>query len=231
MRFYDPTEPLIYLRIPHCAGRSMVFLLARWFHEGYRQLDSDETAGIVSRIATRDSEGNWLPDVRCLQASFDHGRGFGLPYYYPEIKQYITILRDPFDAAISRYFAAKKLSREGHASFRDTPRKFSEHFPDVSSYLRQYPCWYFDHLPIGIDLSNYRRRLTEQFVYIGILEDLNGSVKSLAKLLGKPPFEIPRLNVSSFDEQVPEPLRVRFYQDYPLLKRIHEFALERYQCH
>jgi hypothetical protein len=51
----------------------------------------------------------------------------------------------------------------------------------------------------------------------------------LAKILGKPPRELPQLNVSNYDEKVPESLRDHFYADYPLLKRIYDFAAENHR--
>jgi hypothetical protein len=51
----------------------------------------------------------------------------------------------------------------------------------------------------------------------------------MARTLGKKPFDIPMLNVSEYDEQVPESLRAKFYRDYPLLKRIYDFGVANYQ--
>jgi hypothetical protein len=231
MRPYDPSQPLIYVHIPKCAGSSIVFLLARWFYQGYHKLNQDESRDILlPRIQTQDEKGNWLPTVQCIHGHFNHGRGYGLPYYYPEIQQYLTILRDPFDVAVSMYFFAKQKSQQGEYWFRGQSVDIRDQFRDVGDYIRHYPYWFFDHLPIDIDLSNYREKLRERFVYMGVFEDLERSLHCMAKVLNKKPFEMPRLNVSVYDEPVPESMRGQFYGDYPLLKKIYDFAIEHYQA-
>lgn len=230
MRTYDPTEPLIYLHFPRCAGRSMVFLLSRWFQQGFHRLNQDESRDMPTpKLATRDRQGQWLSDVRCIHGSFDHGLGCGLPYSYPEVRQYLTVLRDPFDVAVSMYFSLKQNSHQGEGGLANLSPDFGEQFPSVADYLRHYPYRIFQHLPIDIDLTNYWQKLSERFVYIGIFEDLTASIKTIAELLGQKPFEIPRLHASIYDEPVPESLRETFYRDYPLLKRIYDFAAAHYR--
>jgi len=102
-------------------------------------------------------------------------------------------------------------------------------FPNVESYVRTYPYWLFNHLPQDITLVNYREKLQEQFVYIGIFEDLQTSIDNLGLVLGKPQTQLPKFNVSTYDESVPESLRKQFYHDYPLLDQVYQFALEQYR--
>ena len=230
MRPYDPEQPLIYTHIPKCAGSSVVRLLKHWFQNDYHKLNQDETQDILlPRVATRDNDGNWLPHVKVIHGHFNHGRGYGLPYFYPEINQYFTILRDPFDVLVSMYFFAKGRSREGKFWYRGAAVDLREVYPSVEHYVRSYPYWLFDHLPVDITLANYREKLAEKFVYIGVFEDLQTTVNHLAGMLGREPAELPHVNVSTYDEPIPEHLREQVYHDYPLLKRLHEFALETYR--
>jgi hypothetical protein len=230
MRKYNPDEPLIYTHIPKCAGSSVVRLLKHWFEKTYHKLNQDETRDIVlPRVETRDPNGNWLPNVKIIHGHFNHGRGYGLPYFYPEINQYFTILRDPFDVTVSMYFFAKGRSREGTYWFRGQPVDIRDEFPDVETYVKNYPYWLFDHLPIDINLANYREKLGEKFVYIGVFEDLQTTLNQLAGMFGKEPAELPKVNASEYDENFPEWLREKFYADYPLLKKIYDFAVENYR--
>jgi hypothetical protein len=151
-----------------------------------------------------------------------------LPYYYPEVTQYFTMLRDPFDLTVSMYFFAKGRSSQGQFMFRGEQVDFSALFPTVDSYLKAYPDWLFHHFPQDITLDNFQAKLTSKFVYIGIVEDLGKSVQMLANILGKPEVEVPVLNASEYDEIIPEHLREGFYHDYPLLKAIYEFAKNNY---
>lgn len=230
MRQYDPQQPILYTHIPKCAGTSVVSLLRDWFGKGYHKLNQDETRDIaLPRVETQDEQGRWLESVKCVHGHFDHDRGYGLPYYYPEVNQYFTILRDPFDLVVSMYFFAKGRSRQGEFWHRGKPVDIREKFPDVSSYVKAYPRWLFNHLPQNVTLNNYRQKLEQYFVYIGIFEDLQTSINQLAKVLGKPSGELPKFNVSTYDEAVPESLRKQFYHDYPLLERIYQFALDHYK--
>ncbi len=230
MRPYDPEQPVIFVHIPKCAGSSFIALLSRWFGPSFHKLNQDETRDqLLPRIATQDAAGNWLPDVRCLQGHFNHWRGYGLPYYYPEIQQYFSIIRDPFDTVVSMYFFFKRRSLQGRFLFRGEPVDIRTHYPTLEHYVRDYPYWLFDHLPQDLDLANCERRLRERFVYLGLFEDLQHSVDNLAIVLGKPKLTLPRTNVSEYDEPVPQQLRERFYADYPLLTRIHEFAQRCYR--
>lgn len=230
MRSYDPTQPLVYTHIPKCAGSSVVRLLRQWFGPEYHKLNQDETKDIVlPRVETQDEHGEWLPNVKCIHGHFNHGRGYGLPYFYPELSQYFTILRDPFDVTVSMYFFAKGRSREGRFWFRGEPVDLRDEFPSVEAYVNTYPYWLFNHLPQDITLSNYEEKLNKFFVYMGVFEDLQTTIDNLGKVLGKKSAHLPHINVSQYDEPVPEHLRAKFYHDYPLLKRVYDFAVANYQ--
>jgi hypothetical protein len=229
MRTYDPGQPIIFMHMPKCAGSTFIRVLRQWFQGGYHKLNQDETQDtLLPRIATRDEAGNWLPDVQCIHGHFDNGRGYGLPYYYPEVNQYFTIVRDPFDIVVSMFFFCKGRSQEGKFWYRGRQENILDKYPNVEYYLREYPYWVYNHLPQDLTLQNCDERLAERFVYIGIQEDLPGSVRQLARILGKPEVELPRFNESDYDEPVPDWLRERFYEDYPLLKKVHDFAAKNY---
>ena len=127
------------------------------------------------------------------------------------------------------YFFAKGRSVNGQFWFRGKPVDIRDQFPTVESYVNSYPYWLFSHLPQDVTLDNYEEKLRQRFVYIGVFEDLQTSINNLAKILGKPEWELPHMNVSMYDEPVPEYLRDRFYHDYPLLKRVYDFALANYR--
>ncbi len=230
MKTYDPSKPIIYTHIPKCAGTSVVRLLKHWFGSGYHKLNQDESRDILlPRVATHDEHGVWKQNVKCIHGHFNHGRGYGLPYYYPEIDQYFTILRDPFDLVCSMYFFVKGRSIRGEFWYRGEQVDIRDQFPTVESYLNTFPYWLFDHLPQDITLQNYEQVLNQRFVYIGVFEDLPTSVAHLGQLLGKEMWDIPHMNESKYDEIIPEHLRDSFYYDYPLLKKVYDFAVSTYR--
>jgi hypothetical protein len=230
MRQYDPSKPLIYTHIPKCAGSSVVRLLRHWFGDQYHKLNQDERRDIIlPRVETQDAKGNWLENVRCIHGHFNHGRGYGLPYFYPELDQYFSILRDPFDLAVSMYFFAKGRSRAGRFWFRGEAVDISKQFPNVESYVNSYPYWLFDHLPQDVTLENYEEKIRSRFIYIGIFEDLQTTIDNLGRVLGKASASLPHVNVSTYDEPIPERLREGFYADYPLLKKVYDLAVDTYR--
>lgn len=230
MKKYDPSKPVVYTHIPKCAGTSVVRLLKHWFGDNYHKLNQDETKDIIlPRVETQDADGNWLPNVRCIHGHFNHGRGYGLPYFYPEIDQYFTILRDPFDLVCSMYFFAKGRSIRGEFWFKGEQVDIRDQFPTIAHYVQSHPYWLFDHLPQNLTMANYQTRLRDTFVYVGVFEDLQTSINNLGKILEKPQWKLPLTNTSTYDEMVPENLRKQFYRDYPLLERIYQFALDTYQ--
>lgn len=230
MRKYDSSKPLLYTHIPKCAGSSVVRLLRQWFGDHYHKLNQDESRDIIlPRVETRDSKGKWLSNVKCIHGHFNHGRGYGLPYFYPEIDQYFTILRDPFDLAVSMYFFAKGRSREGKFWFRGQAVDLNQQFPNVESYINSYPYWLFDHLPQDVTLENFEEKIRSRFVFMGVFEDLQTTIDNLGKVLGKESATLPHVNVSTYDENIPEQLREKFYADYPLLKKVYDLAVRTYK--
>jgi len=85
------------------------------------------------------------------------------------------------------------------------------------------------HFPADLTLNNYKDILEKRFVYIGITEDLQGSVDQLASILGFPPDVIGRENVSPQTQSVPDGAREQFVQKHPLEYAIYRYALEHYK--
>ena len=78
-------------------------------------------------------------------------------------------------------------------------------------------------------MDNYEEKLRSKFIYLGVFEDLQTSIDKLAKIVGKPSTKLPHFNVSTYDEKIPHHLREKFYEDYPLLKRVYDLAVRTYK--
>jgi len=227
---YDPHQPLIFTHIPKCAGTSVVRVLRHWFRGHYYHTFTDDRSGLpMPRIQTRDRSGQWDSNVHCIHAHFDHRRGYGLPYFYPEVNQYVTIFRDPFDIVVSMYFFAKGKAKAGAFFHEGRQVDFCQLYPQLEAYVHDHPVWLYDHLPQDLTLYRLADSLRDRFVYIGIFEDMATSLNQLRLCLGKPPVDMPLRNVSNYDEEVPESLRKWFYHHHPLLHEIYQFALEHYR--
>ncbi|MEC9093688.1 MAG: hypothetical protein VX438_13325 [Planctomycetota bacterium] len=230
-RIYNPAEPVIFTHIPKCAGTSFIRVLRFWFKETYCHLIQDESKDIkLPKVGVQLEDGSYRQDIKCIHGHFNHGRGYGLPYHYPEINQYITIMRDPFDIVVSMYFFFKGKSLRGEFFHRGKQIDVRDQFPSVEHYVRNYPDWLFDHLPQNISLENVEEQIRKRFIYVGLFEEMQTSIDVLSAIFGKKTMDMPKKNVSNYDEAVPERLRDKFYYDFPLLLKIYQFVKNRYRA-
>lgn len=167
-----------------------------------------------------------LPGI-CIHGHFNNEGGYGARDYYPEINQYITMLRHPFDITISNYFYVKQHAA---TSFRDgAPHIIIEKKWTLLEYLKnRKKSFLLSFFPPGISLENYRQLINENFIYIGIVDDMEKSVNTLAKKLGFPALSVSHENKSSWDEYVPDEIRQEFIRSNPLEIAIYEYALSHY---
>ncbi len=163
----------------------------------------------------------------CIHGHFNKARGFGIQDYYPEVDQFITILRDPLEITLSNYFFAKK---RGDRRYRNgKPFFIREQFIDVSDYLKKENSYLMLYMPFNITIENYEEILEKYFVYIGIQEDLQTSVDIMAKHLDYPAVTIGHVNVSNRDEIVSEELKEEFKNRCKLEYAIYNYALKNYK--
>ena len=230
MKSYDPQRPVIFAHIPKCAGTSFIRLLRRWYRDGYHHphVNEKEQGTQLPRVSLRDEQGNWRNDIQCIHAHFDHGRGYGLPHQFPDVDQYFSFMRDPFDIVVSMYFFAKRKSAEGTFFYDGKQVDIRDNYPSVADYVRDEPKWLYHHLPQDITLENYLEEIPKRFVYLGLFEDMDNSLKALARVLNKPYQPLPQVNVSTYDEDIPQDLREWFYEKHPLLKGYHDIARRTY---
>lgn len=229
MRAYDPSKPLISLHVPKCAGSSFRKVLEQWY--GRRLISHYERKDRLPgrRNLERGLFGRRRTGV-CVHGHFNSRRGYGVRDYYPQADQFITILRDPFELHVSDYFYVKKKRERG----RDWDGKpwdgAVDNRSDLATFLTESPRSYMlAYFPFELTMDNYRDRLEESFVHIGVAEDLQTSVDRLAERLGFPTVSVPRINVSKRNEAVPEGARERFIEANPLAWAVYSYALERYR--
>lgn len=225
LKVYDPAEPVIFVHVPKCAGTSFIRLLRRWYGPTYHHPHQDETKDIlIPKVATRLASGEFDPQVKVIHAHWDHGRGYGLPYYCPEVTQYFTIARDPFDMIVSMYFFVKGKCERGEFRYRGEVQDLRELYPSVDHYLDAEQGWVQNHLPIDMSCDNLSDYVARRFVYLGWFEQMETSIDHLAFVLGQKRQILPRHNVSRYDEQVPEHRRSEIHERYPIMKRLYDHA-------
>ncbi len=96
MKKYNNEKPLISIHIPKCGGSSFKEVLQKWFIGGFYSHYFNEKSNKMPQKYV-------LSAGICVHGHFNKARGFGIKDYYPEVDQFITFLRDPFEITTSDY--------------------------------------------------------------------------------------------------------------------------------
>lgn len=225
LKTYDPSEPVIFIHVPKCAGTSFIRLLRRWYADAYRHPHQDETQDIlIPKVQVRLPDGRFDPSIKVIHAHWDHGREYGLPYYCPEVTQYFSIVRDPFDMIVSMYFFVKGKCERNEFRYRGELQDLRTAYPTVDHYLDADQGWVRNHLPIDLTIDNMAQYVAEHFVYLGRFEQMETCIDQLAFVLGQKKQILPRHNVSKYDEPIPEHRRAEIHERYPVMKRLYDYA-------
>lgn len=225
-RRYDPQRPLISVHVPKCAGSSFRDVLKSWFGPGFRKHYVDEKRNappVIHDLAALAGR------PVCIHGHFNYRRGNGAETYYPEVDQFITIVREPFDLHLSNYFYAKRLQSQGllrragtaHASLADV---------DLATYLsKRRRSFLPSFFPPELTPQNCDELLDQRYLFVGVFEDIQTSVDQLADQLGFGRVQIKHTNSARRNEEVPHSAYEIFRQDNQLAYAIYEHALRRVQ--
>jgi hypothetical protein len=217
MRAYDSRNPLISLHVPKCAGQSFRGVLQKWFED---------------RLFIHYFQQNNAPPAKhrlnpgiCIHGHFNRTRGFGVTDYYPGVDQFMTILRDPLEAAISNYFFWKIRAREIQLKNGIITKGGEHDYRDIDDFFRKRPrSNMLDFMLREMNRENYKEILETKFVWIGLVENLQESVEGLARRLGFAPVPLQRVNASPRDEELSAVLRQAFMRDNDLEFEIYHYV-------
>ncbi len=222
MKEYDESSPLILIHIPKTAGVSVKEVYKEWFGERLllhyfdRKTNSLPQKYDIDFLQTRESPV-------FIYGHFNKARNFGIEQYYPTIDQFITILRDPFEMAVSGFFYVRKTN-ENWRKYLNLPKgELKEHLEKMHSGLLNF-------FPQEVTGDNYKEMIEEKFVEIGVTEHLDKSMIRIAKKLNQQyiPGSLAKLNVSQRDQDVPYNLKEAFIGRHQLEYEIYNFVLSRY---
>ena len=221
MKEYDPALPLIFIHVPKSGGKSVKSIFQLWYGDRlYPNYYNERTASLPEKLDL----DSLCPDSRpiAVYGHFNRHRGFGIEDYYPEVKQFLTIIRDPFETAISNYYFIQKI----RGIFPDQSR-----IPECSlrEFLLTAPPNILNHFPRLVTRTNYRSLIDEYFIFIGVMEHLEQSVECIRHKLGMPklPGAVPHLNRTVRDEEAPESLREVYQDQHPLEFEVYQYVLSR----
>lgn len=218
---YNPSKPLISIHIPKTGGVSFRNILKQWFGNKLYFHYFDE---VLKQMPIRHELNSGI----CIHGHFNSRRQFGVQHYYPEVTQFITFLRDPFEILVSRYYFVKKQEQNNNAYMNGLKLTLPD---DVNEYLEaeilkeNYHPNILDYFPEHLTFGNYQKHLNENFVFIGVMENYYESIFKLAELLGYSKPTIPKENFSERFGQIDYGLRELFNKTHPLESEIYEYVL------
>ena len=224
MRRYDPARALGAIHVPKCAGSSVQKVMKRWFGRRLLRHYFNEQTNEMP-MHHRLQRGWFSPSEAgvCVYGHFNRKRGFGLWDYYPEIKQFVTILRDPFEMAVSNYFYARRLGEKRYWKGQAKPYRFDS-LGDYLQKMRQ--SFYLNYFAIELTESNWREHIEQHFIWIGVTENLQDSLDIIAEKLGKPRKQVPVINVSPRNEEATDEMRREFRDRHALEYQVYDHALQ-----
>ena len=191
MRDYNPKEPLISLHLPKCAGTSFNNVLKEWFFPLFWRHYYNQKTGknpIKLPLSQTISKFNKL----CIHGHFDNRKKIGVKDYYPNAKQFVSIMRDPIETRLSMYNYMKYSAKKG--AFYSGGNKVRSFDTPIDDFFTNGRLVMLDLMPFDFTVSNYKDVINNNFIYFGLFENIQESVNDLADILSTKSINIPHLN-------------------------------------
>jgi hypothetical protein len=222
MKKYDPTKPIISIHIPKTAGTTFKdVVLPNWNLQVLKHYDLHGTKKF-HKMPYIDLQELKNADSRSIliHGHFFPGRN-GIAEYYPNIDQFISILRDPLDMFVSLYYYCFRLEC---AVPECTLDQWIE--SNTIHYLN-----YFYHKPMTLD--NYQDIIENDFVEIGVSEKMEQTIQRFSSALNMP-FDVEwlntKLNVGCYDKKLlTEEQIARFKDKHKLEYAIYNYVLNKFE--
>ncbi|NBD38155.1 MAG: sulfotransferase family 2 domain-containing protein [Verrucomicrobia bacterium] len=170
---------LISVHIPKSGGSSFRDFLQNLYGDGLRCIYTEEESAprLVHQVAIDPFT------TRCLHGHF-HASAFLDRYKDPAL---ITWLRDPVERVVSAYYQYVRVPEDRIYEFNCRLRREGWGLMKFArmAEMRRLTRWHFDAVPL------------ERFLFIGIMEEYNLSLRVFCELLGlEPPERISRVNTN-----------------------------------
>jgi hypothetical protein len=222
---YDPSKTLISIHISKTAGTSFRAVLDQWF------------AGNIGHHY-RSRRGVPLPDFElrpgfCIHGHFNRLRGAGVLQRFPQVHQYITIFRDPFERAVSLWNYILANPQHQHPKIAGLIHKGGTFGMWLEMRAEEGELLDDDstlaYFPKAVDPSNIAAAF-KNYIAIGLTEELEQSIRMLGFVLGKAPtLSIPLDNAGHYVPHDFAALRVRHEQLFPLEHAVYAEARKRFR--
>ena len=209
MPLYNPAKPLLFIHVPKTGGHSLGRVFWEWFPRTFRP-----TYTGYNKPAYKKLKNN--PSTKACTVYFGHipkvPTGWG--------NQVMTVLRDPFNRAVSEYFHRKRRKME-------LPYDSLEDF--IKRAIQSSMATRFEGETVTLD--NYKEYIDKRHLFVGAMEHLQASIDGMADVLGKQSVKVEKRNVGKhlYDEPIPEHLREEFEAKYALDVAIHRYVLRQFE--
>jgi Sulfotransferase family. len=222
---YDPQKPLFFLHLPKTGGTSVREIFKTWYKDNLLLHYYNEASAQMPQRYSLGFEENTVTSPVAIYGHFNRVRGFGIDQYYPNACQFITILRDPYERALSTYFYLRR--RRQH--FRDKSRIPGE---DLREYLLKTNASIINQFPSGLSLSNYKEFIESRFIEVGLLECLDVSMQRIARKLNfnYSPDSVQLLNATPrpLSQRIPDELKSEYIKRKPIDYAIYGYIASKY---
>lgn len=221
MKQYSSDKPLISIHIPKCGGQSFRHILDQWFQENQYYHYYDELKKCLPTKINIENNRNV-----CIHGHFNKYRGFGINQYYPQVDQFISILREPLEILVSNYFYLQTTTQETHGIQFDKKISLEDFLKE--QLKNNVGSYYLTHFPDNINENNYKEKIENNFIFLGVMEEYQKSIDILAKKLNKERVIIPQRNIAKrdvyeIDSELIKKIRSKYKIDY----LIYSYALEK----
>ncbi|WP_312780410.1 sulfotransferase family 2 domain-containing protein [Brevundimonas sp.] len=188
---YDPAKLLVSLHIPKTAGTSFRAILGDWFGERLH----NHYPGWATPLTRTDAQAD-----ACVHGHFTRRNDSAIHQYYPDADQVITIMRDPFDRAISEWRFKNMIKSAGNPvdEMEDDP-SFDTWFGRRADEVAEQPITrLMMQMPESLTPETAHMAFDHSFVAVGVCERFPETIRLFATLLGKPHASDVRMNVTTY---------------------------------
>lgn len=203
---YTSNEPLISLHIPKCGGQSLRRILTDWFGSRFK-------IHYFQQFNAMPPKHELEPGL-CIHGHFNRDKNMGADHYYPSVRQFITVVRDPLDMAISNYFFWKRKERARKLSLGLLEEGGEHDYRDIDDFFLKRPKSHLTvFMPVQMTPGNYKEVLDRYFIWIGFTDELQECVDMFAQRLNYPRAMVDRINDSPRDEELSPGMKQAFLRD------------------
>jgi hypothetical protein len=222
LRSYDRSQPLIFIHVPKAAGTTTRQVFDLWFGSRLLPHYFVEENGEMPKKHNIFSLHH-VDNPLVVYGHFNRKRKFGVEDYYPEVQQFISILRDPFELMVSAYFFMKQHAHRWADCTRNPGLS-------VNDYLHRSKSTMLYHFPRIVTFDNYKDIIEEFFIEIGIAEQLSVSMQRIANKLQMSfdPSILGHLNTSERNQEVSEHLREIFVENNQLEYDVYQYVKSKF---